>query len=237
MLFGSCHLILFVSSTNYFQRVRRQCCLALSSSEFSFLSQRDMISSGALNIICQFLLDILLTTTWYQLCIHIHAVKHITFDIKMLFSDSYFWTRRVASGDTFHLGAGCDWELELKCWKTRKSPFLSNFPLIVLQLEMWIEMDWFEPLLQLMKTLSESSKGANSLFSFQHNCYIVWGAWVLKAIKNVMWWLKMFWNLWSLLTQTGLPGANWLSVTSPSVHLLWLTEPLRISREALDSFS
>ena len=172
----------------------------------------------------------------------VYAVKHITFDIKMLFSDFYFWARRVASGDTFpflhrHLGAGCDWELELKCWKTRKSPFLSNFPLIVLQLEMWIEMDWFEPLLQLMKTLSESSKGANSLFSFQHNCYIVWGAWVLKAIKNVMWWLKMFWNLWSLLTQTGLPGVNWLSVTSPSLHLLWPTEPLRISREALDSFS
>ena len=30
MLFGSCHLILFVSSTNYFQMVRRQCCLVLN---------------------------------------------------------------------------------------------------------------------------------------------------------------------------------------------------------------
>ena len=29
MLFRSCHLILFVSSTNYFQMVRRQCCLVL----------------------------------------------------------------------------------------------------------------------------------------------------------------------------------------------------------------
>ena len=27
MIFGSCHLILFVSSTNYFQIVRRWCCL------------------------------------------------------------------------------------------------------------------------------------------------------------------------------------------------------------------
>ena len=96
----------------------------------------------------------------------VYAVKHITFDIKMLFSDSYFWTRRVASGDTFHLGAGCDWELELKCWKTRKSPFLSNFPLRVLQLKMWIKMDWFGPLLQLRKTLSESRvQTASFLFS------------------------------------------------------------------------
>ena len=29
MLFGSCHLLIFVSSTNYFQMVRRQCCLVL----------------------------------------------------------------------------------------------------------------------------------------------------------------------------------------------------------------
>ena len=100
----------------------------------------------------------------------VYAVKNITFD-KMLFSDFYFWARRVASGDTFpflhrHLGAGCDWELELKCWKTRKSPFLSNFPLRVLQLEMWIEMDWFGPLLQLMKTLSELRvQSASFLFS------------------------------------------------------------------------
>ena len=27
LVFGSCHLILFVRSTNYFQIVRRQCCL------------------------------------------------------------------------------------------------------------------------------------------------------------------------------------------------------------------
>ena len=27
MIFGSCHLILFASSTNYFQIVRQQCCL------------------------------------------------------------------------------------------------------------------------------------------------------------------------------------------------------------------
>jgi len=31
MLFGSCHLILFVRSTNYFQIVRRQCCLSVEN--------------------------------------------------------------------------------------------------------------------------------------------------------------------------------------------------------------
>merc|ERR1712156_429208 len=31
LLFGSCHLILFVSSTNSIQIVRRQCCLAQAS--------------------------------------------------------------------------------------------------------------------------------------------------------------------------------------------------------------
>ena len=31
MIFGSCHLILFISLTNYFQIVRRQCCLPIIS--------------------------------------------------------------------------------------------------------------------------------------------------------------------------------------------------------------
>ena len=63
---------------------------------------------------------------WHQFDNNVIS-KHITFD-KMLFSEFYFWTRRVASGDTFpflhrQLGAGCDWELELKSWENQKIPF------------------------------------------------------------------------------------------------------------------
>ena len=199
-----------------------------------------MISSGALwqgaiNIICQFLLDINLTTTWYQnilLLIRCSSVNSI-FEP----GESPVATHFLFSIDNWALGVIGNWNW--KVGKTRKSPFLSNFPLLsVLQLEMWIKMHWVG---QWTSFASQEHiirvKGANSLFSFQHNCYIVWGALVLKTINNVMWWLKMFCILWSLLTQTGLPGAYWLSVTSPSVHLLRLTEPLNISREALDSFS
>ena len=35
MLFGSCHLILFVNSTNYFQIVRWHCCLEINDSRIS----------------------------------------------------------------------------------------------------------------------------------------------------------------------------------------------------------
>ena len=43
MLFGSFHLILFVSSTNYFKIVRRQCCLLED-----FKSHLDSLTLGGL---------------------------------------------------------------------------------------------------------------------------------------------------------------------------------------------
>ena len=55
MLFGSFHLILFVSSTNYFKIVRRQCCLLED-----FKSHLDSFTVGGLVVVVVMLMTIVM---------------------------------------------------------------------------------------------------------------------------------------------------------------------------------